>query len=104
MTDPHALIAAAVISQALEDAGPGSRADRQDVATSRAFLFSDSRGWAAARRFWFAAAGLLEPSRATLRRAVENETRSLNAAATRLEAALGRRDRGATTRGASEAA
>ena len=104
MTDPHALIAAAVISQALEDAGPGSRADKRDISTARLFLFSDRSAWTAARRFWFAAAGLLEPSRATLRRAVENETRSLNAAATRLEAALGRRDRGATTRGASEAA
>lgn len=69
MRDGLSGIAAAVIRQAFEDARPGSPDERQEVATARAFLFSDSRGWVASRRFWFAMAGLHEPSREALRRA-----------------------------------
>ena len=98
-------LASAVVFQALEDANPRTAATDPERHTARLFLFGDSRGWVDSRRRWFTLAGLHVPSREALRRAVDGpDSRSINAAATRLGKALDRRDRGATTRRETAAA
>ena len=100
MRDELSGVAAAVITQALEDARPGGATKDTDRATALLFLFGDSPGWADARRRWFTMANLHVPSREALRRAVEGP----DAAATRLGKAIDRRSRDVSTQGEGAAA
>ena len=71
MTSGVRALAAAVVSQAVEDAKHGSAAKDADRASARAFLFADRPEWRERREEWFAAAGVKEPPRAALLRLVD---------------------------------
>jgi hypothetical protein len=82
---PFANLARAVLANALHDAtvfipdwsnSDKSRRLREARAEALAFLLSDDEGWTRARKYWWEAAGIAEPSRERVLEALRRKEES----------------------------